>query len=117
MTFTVLVPREASVASRVIDRGSAVVAAESFDDERGDTVVYFEGNRYRSAALDVFDQRVAVAAGRMRERYPTVARALLPAHAFDVVGDYDDGTQGLTIYRQDVLDRWLEKEGGNATSR
>lgn len=83
--MNVLIPKPGTFAASVIDRGSGVVTAA--DPEVVEVLdVYYEGNRYNVDALRAFDERVRMAAARLTEAYPTVARGRFPAGEFLVVG-------------------------------
>ena len=113
MTLLVLVPRPGSVADRVIDKGSGVVAEAASLDMTGLAFdAYFEGNRYGAANLQTFEQRVESAAGRLRARYPTVARGWFACTDWLIVGTYTylgDGPGRLHVHQQDALDAWLQE--------
>lgn len=66
--------------------GSGIVAAST---AAGDLVAYYESNMNGAINLVTFADRVAVAAGRMVDAYPTVARVSVEAGALTLVGNYD----------------------------
>lgn len=68
-----------------IDVGSGIVG-EYVD---GDVEVDFEGNRFGAVGLETWIERVAHAAGRRVERYPTAARRRVPAAMLVEVGTFD----------------------------
>lgn len=101
----VLVPHLVSHAARLIDPGSAIVAREpAREADPATLLVYYEGNRYGTAPD--FADRLATAAGRLLEGYPTVARAWLPVDDFDLVGLYDPTTRALLTLDAAPLARW-----------
>lgn len=72
-------------------------------------LVDYEGDRYATTPGRWAD-RIARAHGRQRERYPTVARQLIPAHLLLQVGRYDplEGAVTLTVDPHDpALTQWL----------
>lgn len=74
--------------------GSAIVAAPldlGFEYVR----IYYEGNVYRAANLERFEDRLSVAWGRLVHRAPTIAVMGLTLRAFvdrfEIVGTFDGG--------------------------
>lgn len=51
--------------------------------------IWFEGNLYGAVNLTRWVERVACAAGRMTENYPTSARMVVPSNWLRRVGEYD----------------------------
>ena len=86
-SYTVLVPKPGTRAAAIIDAGSGVVT-EGWIDTEGRIEVYFEGNRHGAENLRTYAQRVGSAAGRLVQRYPTIAKATCPSEDFHVVGKY-----------------------------
>jgi hypothetical protein len=112
--LTVLVPKPGSRAADMIDAGSGVVTDEASWTGLPEALVYFEGNRYGAENLRTFDQRVLSAAGRLDQRYPTVAKAMLPIDDFVPVGLFtytaDWTTSALALDPEmdpEILARWL----------
>lgn len=94
----VVLPRQGSHSEKTIDPRSGIVAAR-----RGEQVeVYFEGNRLGAENLRLYAQRVTNAAGRLFQRYPTVARAVYSLAEFmaqfEVVGFCTDA------YKVEIFD-------------
>jgi hypothetical protein len=72
----------------------------------------YEGNRY-AANIKTFADRVAHAHGRHVTRYPTVARAVLPADKLVPVGIYDDVRGEIRLHGESerkLLCEWLAVE-------
>ena len=86
-SYTVLVPKPGTRAADIIDHGSGIVS-EGIIDTEGRIEVYFEGNRHGAENLRTYAQRVGSAAGRLVQRYPTIARATCASDDFHVVGRY-----------------------------
>jgi hypothetical protein len=112
----VLVPKPDSIAALTIDRGSGIVcdpltvmSGAVSGDEMID--VYYEGNRYGAINMRTFSERVKQAAGRLQQRYPTVAHGAFLRSEFAVVGTYrfenDWSSQELTITDGERLLEWL----------
>jgi hypothetical protein len=78
----------------MIDPRSAIVGEPSPCGE--ELLVYFEGNRYRAANIRTFADRAMIAAGRLSERYPTIAQASVPAGALVQVGLFTPA-QGVEV--------------------
>jgi hypothetical protein len=79
-------------AARTIDRGSGVCSCAEADETQ--LLVDYEGNRYGASNLATFGDRVHIAAGRHRERYPTVARGMYPVVELEPVGVFDEEFAG-----------------------
>lgn len=113
--LVVLVPKPGTPPARVIDAGSGIVADDSNEQRRPITwdeiEVYFEGDRYR-LPKGPFVDRVVRAAGRLAERYPTIARGVFRRDDFVVIGTLvyasDWRTHTLDITDDVTLARWLE---------
>jgi hypothetical protein len=90
----VYVPLRGTGAGAVIDTGSGIVGRPS-QAAPGPTDgpyldLYYEGNRYGYANVHTWADRVAIAAGRMQESYPTVARMTVAATSVQKVGVFDE---------------------------
>jgi hypothetical protein len=72
----------------MIATGSGIVAFRQ-PDAPDQLVVYFEGNLFGAENLKTLHDRALQAYGRMAKSYPTVAKAQMPADAFEVVGTID----------------------------
>lgn len=74
-------------ATAGIAKGSAIVGQpEPGTDE---VTIYFEGAIYGAQNMRTLADRAKHAAGRMVERYPTVATRVVPREALVVVGTFD----------------------------
>jgi hypothetical protein len=106
----VYVPRASHSEVGQIDAGSAVVGLPLEDGRVG---IHYEGNRYGSAVMERFADRVAQPAARLRFNYPTVAKARVPCESLDEVGRYD-GVEGRVElsgkHAERELCRWLGVE-------
>jgi hypothetical protein len=100
MRCTVYIPTHPD--QTLIAAGSGIVGV----DADGGVDVWFEGNLYGASNLVTFQDRVAVAASRMEARYPTRARALLPAGHLCAVGTYDTETGVLDLTDPAAVDAW-----------
>jgi len=85
--ISIFVPAPGHPLSPFIAPGSAIVGREPVS---GRISVYYEGNIYNTPGLARFADRVFTAAGRLAERYPTVARASLSATSLRRIGRWDD---------------------------
>lgn len=101
MLLTVYVPAPDSPFSALVWAGSAIVGRQPHG---GQVEVYYEGARDGRAPH--LHARLELAAGRLLERYPTVARALVPAQELVAVGAYDPDWRRLTVTSPDVLAAW-----------
>jgi len=96
MLFRVYVP--SNPASTRIDAGSGIVSTDPpAATDGGRIAVDYEGNRYGSSSMRTWADRIHHAAGRCATRYPTIARAVLPADALTRVGSYDDQNGHITL--------------------
>jgi hypothetical protein len=105
---------KASVAK--IDPKSAIVGVPIQGPIAALALIYFEGNRYNAANVVTLADRALIAAGRLAERYPTVASATVPSTALLRVGTFTPG-HGIDVPDAASLiavARWLELiENGN----
>lgn len=83
----VVYPTGGDSATADIARGSAIVGRPRISSER--VTVYFEGAIYDQANVRTLADRATQAAGRMVERYPTVAKRVIPCDALTAVGTSD----------------------------
>jgi hypothetical protein len=91
--ISIFVPAPGKSLSPFIAAHSAIVGREP---DGGRISVYYEGNIYDYPGMIRFADRVACAAGRLAERYPTVARASLPESDLERIGYWDDEA-GLVV--------------------
>ncbi len=82
---TVYIPKENHPVFACLMPGSAIVADGQMVTPE-DVLVYYEGNRYNDDALRAFGDRAVIAAGRLMERYPTIARGAFPVDLLLPVG-------------------------------
>lgn len=122
-TLTVLVPVLGTIPAGIIDSGSGIVSdmrlfyEQQDRSSRGDwpqpTIeVYYEGNRYGMSNIRTFEDRVFQAAGRLVQRYPTIARGVYPRAWFTPVGTFafnaDWSDRRLDITDHATLDLWVQ---------
>lgn len=84
--IVVYLPNGGHPATADIVRGSAIVGRPRFGSE--EVTVYFEGAIYDHENVRTLADRATQAAGRMIERYPTVAKRVVPREALMVVGTF-----------------------------
>lgn len=106
--LSILVPARGCEHKLGIDRGSAIVGLQALHDER--VLVYFEGNRYRAENLRRFDQRIETAAGRLTQRYPTIARASVSASDLTLVGTFSTETRSIAVLDKIQLREWAGED-------
>lgn len=87
-----------------IHPGSAIVGSTPQDDVQ--VLVYFEGNLYGAENMRAYEQRVEHAAGRLTQRYPTIAKAMLRPTDLVRVGSYETDAHLLEIEQPDALETW-----------
>lgn len=105
--------------------GSGIVAGD-LPGVPSHTVLYFEGNLMGAENLKTWAERVVVAAGRLHQRYPTVARKGMPVEEAQAnlvrVGHVDPDTWEVTVdatklsavvvYAQSPIGNVLLENGG-----
>jgi hypothetical protein len=128
-TLTVLVPKPGTHAAEVIHRGSGVVTDPKWDTlpalvsddpmvglfvDKPDILVYYEGNGWGATNSQRFEYCVGIAAGRLDQRYPTIACGHFRRDDFEVIGKYtyaDDWSSHALEFTEDrderVLLEWL----------
>jgi len=100
---------EPNHAMTVIKPGSGIVGEPSTQHE-GLMRVYFEGNLYGAPGLGSYHAKVRQAAGRMVERYPTIAQMHVDRDKLVYVGQYDTEADELLIEDELAVGRWLLRE-------
>lgn len=92
----VVIPNPEHPIATLIIPGSGIVTASTpgAGDER--VSIDYEGNKFSSANIVTFADRVLHAHGRMVAAYPTVARMTVPQDAIVHVGTYDDTDGAVT---------------------
>lgn len=106
-TAWVVVPKPGSMASRIIDSASGIVAKRQGQSVR----VYFEGNRMGAENLQQPEQRVVCAAGRLFKKYPTIAMTVYNIDdfcaQFAIVGNCSDDYQ-VVIHDEGEWQGWQQ---------
>lgn len=109
--LTVYVPAPDSLLRDQIARGSALVGRPV----KGDPVVliYFEGGVY--GQFPSYHEKLAAAAGRLTEHYPTIARCLADLTDLVAIGSYWVGGEraALAVENEDALAQWLDTSGAD----
>lgn len=106
--IVVYVPAGGQPATAGIARGSAIVGLPEPGSE--EVRVYFEGALYGQAGMVTLADRAGHACGRLRERYPTVAKRVVPRSALIVVGTFDEAAGRLILTGEQsaaVVATWL----------
>jgi hypothetical protein len=105
----IFVPVEAYQAMTDIGPGSGIVGYPFGTDRMpgaSDSLnVYFEGNIYEAENLKKWTDKVRQAYGRMVLSYPTIAKSIVAADHFQMVGNTDGNV--VTITDMPALQRWL----------
>lgn len=91
MIVEIMVPKSDALL-RMIAPKSGIVGIDAMDVFKH---IYFEGNLYDASNMRLYTERLKVAAGRLRDRYPTVAQMMVDADDVIVVGSFN--TDGWTI--------------------
>jgi hypothetical protein len=84
-------PQRVRLAVASIDPKSAIVGSPDASDANDRILIYYEGNRYGAENIVTFADRAMLAAGRLAEKYPTVARCAAPQQALTLVGWFSAG--------------------------
>jgi hypothetical protein len=106
--IVVYLPNGGDPATADIVRGSAIVGRPRFGSP--ELTIYFEGAIYDQANVRTFADRATQAAGRMVERYPTVARREVSCDALTAVGTFDLGRRRIILtgpYSERAVAEWL----------
>ena len=105
MFCEIYIPVPGSTAEKIIDKGSGVVGKPHSALE---VTVYYEGNRFGSANLGKYEERVAMAVSWKVSFSPTRAKARLLESELILVGHFD--ARGVQIYNYKMLESWLEQD-------
>lgn len=113
MLLEVYVPRSnASGSVRNISPGSAIVGRPT--GER--VTVYYEGGIYGQYGTlppdDKFETFLAIASGRLVEKYPTIAMMSVTSDKLVRVGTYDTEGKTLVVNNPALLDEWKGNQVG-----
>jgi len=110
-SLAVFVPAPESRLPFLIAAKSGIVGSPDPDDATR-VVIDYDGDLYHAANVRTYADRVRVAAGRHKDRYPTVARRSVPAMDLVQVGWWlSEGfleitdMEALTGYRGTPVDR------------
>ena len=104
--INVYVPAPGSHVRRTIAEGSGIVG--TMEDDR--LLIDYEGNLYGAVNIKTFADRVDVAWGRHRVRYPTVARMLVKPEEMRHVGEYDQELGVVLVHDLPALANWISVE-------
>jgi hypothetical protein len=106
----ILIPKPKNSKRKLIKAGSGIVATDRPD---GSTDIYFEGNLYGAENLRSYWGRLLYAAGRLSQKYPTVARLVDKdwSENFDRIGafDYGGASSELQSYPNQSADEVIKK--------
>lgn len=93
-----------------IKQNSAILVTQK-PNQDGFHTMYYEGNLHGAVNLETFEEKLMVAAGRMRDNYPTIARECpsveLVDKMFIKVGEYDMSNWTPSISEPTLLNAWL----------
>ena len=106
--IVVYLPYGGDPATADIARGSAIVGQPRFGSE--EVTVYFEGAIYDHENVRTLADRATQAAGRMSERYPTVAKRVVPCANLTAVGTFDLGRRQIILtgpHSERAVAEWL----------
>ncbi|HEX4669296.1 MAG TPA: hypothetical protein VH275_04895 [Solirubrobacterales bacterium] len=101
-------PTGGDPATADIVRGSAIVGRPRFGSQ--EMTVYFEGTIYDHENVRTLADRATQAAGRLVERYPTVARRVVSRDALTAVGSFDLGRRRIILtgpHSERAVAEWL----------
>ena len=101
----VLVPVEDTHWSKVIIKGSALVAFPS-NFKHGKTLIHYEGNKFGSPDMVRFADKCFSAASRGLVGYPTNATAFIAPSDLIEVGTYDIEQKTVAITNPEPLLAW-----------
>jgi hypothetical protein len=85
--------------NRSIRPGSGIVGVELDADETqaGNVLIYYEGNIYNADNIKTYEDKCFHAWSRMSERYPTVARMVVPRLDLVQIGSFDPNNKTVVI--------------------
>jgi len=108
LQLNVYIPVNPEALTR-IKKGSAIVANGQPRD--GLVLAYYEGNLYGADNLHRFEEKLLHAAGRLVEKYPTVACSMLEVDQLLKVGTYDYSKQRFQAMPETLsaLKEWLKE--------
>jgi len=110
--LAIFVPSKEGRSGCGIQAGSAICG---IPQEDGQLHLFYEGNIYGAVNLATFEERLNCAAGRLAQRYPTVAQIFTDASDFWVVGRCAYSTKLRSwvvteINDPEVLAAWIAPE-------
>lgn len=79
-----------------------------------EVLIDFEGRHYDHSNMVTFHDRLIIAAGRHKDRAPTVARMMIDSSTLVRVGEYDYSKQEIKIDKPVILAAWLGIPNGPA---
>ena len=94
MKHPVFIPKPRMFASRTIAQGSAIVGKKHESDG---FIIFYEGNLYHAENIKTFEDKAMLAAGRMEDNYPTVAKMLCRKEDLILVGHFESSDKSLVI--------------------
>lgn len=105
----VFIPADISCSDIARGSGIAGIPATSPDEM---ITVYFEGNLYGAENLTSYESRIALAAGRCLESYPTIAKTMLPQSELIKVGIFDVELKRfcLDIAQHETVQLWIDEQ-------
>ena len=113
--LTICIPSPGSPLSRLLAKGTAIVTGAETTN-RGQfkdpsAFIFYEGNIYGAENLATFCRKLANAAGRLCERYPTIAKMEVGTEELSVVGSFDYDFKVVQIDRPDLVAAWENESG------
>lgn len=75
--------------------------------ENEEVLIDYEGRFYDQSNMVTFHDRLIIAAGRHKDRAPTVARMMVDSSMLTKVGEYNYATQEIKIDNATLLAAWL----------
>jgi hypothetical protein len=116
MLLNVFIPKPDRKTTQGIAAKSAIVGAPT-PDETDSVIVYYEGNLNGAVNLNEYYEKLLCAAGRLKQRYPTVAMRMIPLADLHPVATYETETWSIVdVTDADALISWtgepLEKIAG-----
>lgn len=93
--IVVYLPAGGHPATEGIARGSAIIGVPEPGAE--EVRIYFEGALYEQVNMVTLADRAVHACGRLRERYPTIAKRMVPRSALVAVGTFDEAAGRIIL--------------------
>ena len=103
--ITLYIPNKDTYLAKHLKKGSALVASGTDLDT---ITIYYEGNVYNSADMELYEDKVLHAAGRLLQKYPTVAKSKVSLSDVLCIGVWHVELKTMVIVKEalGLLEKW-----------